>query len=45
MQENYKVYMHIFPNSKKYIGVTKRALKDRFDNGNGYRIPPMKNAI
>ena len=32
MQENYKVYMHIFPNDKKYIGVTKRALKDRFDN-------------
>lgn len=45
MQENYKVYMHVFPNGKKYIGVTKRALKDRFENGNGYRIPPMKNAI
>ena len=45
MEENYKVYMHIFPNGKKYIGVTKRELKDRFDNGNGYRISPMKNAI
>ena len=45
MNENYKVYMHIFPNGKKYIGITKQTLKDRFDSGYGYRIPPMKNAI
>lgn len=45
MNENYKVYMHTFPNGKKYIGITKQSLKERFDSGYGYRIPPMKNAI
>ena len=45
MNENYKVYMHIFPNGKKYIGITKQSLKERFDSGYGYKIPPMKNAI
>lgn len=45
MAENYKVYMHIFPNGKRYIGITKQTLKERFDSGCGYRIPPMKTAI
>lgn len=45
MEENYKVYIHIFPNGKKYIGITKREIKDRFDNGNGYQTKIMKNAI
>ena len=45
MKENYKVYMHIFPNGKKYIGITKQSLKERFDSGYGYRVSPMKNAI
>lgn len=36
--ENYKVYMHIFPNGKRYIGLTKRSLKARFGKqGNNYR--------
>lgn len=41
----YKVYMHIFPNGKKYIGITMQELKARFDNGNGYKNNPMKRAI
>ena len=41
----YKVYMHTFPNGKKYIGITKQELKARFDNGNGYKNNPMKGAI
>lgn len=41
----YKVYMHIFPNSKRYIGITMQKLENRFDNGNGYKTNPMKRAI
>lgn len=37
MEENWKVYEHTFPNGKKYIGITKRSLKERFQNGKGYR--------
>lgn len=33
MQNNYSVYIHIFPNSKVYIGITKRQPKDRWQNG------------
>lgn len=32
----YKVYMHIAPNGKRYIGITNRDLKKRWKNGNGY---------
>lgn len=36
--ENYTVYMHIFPNGKRYVGITGQKLKDRWRvNGNGYR--------
>ena len=41
----YKVYMHTFPNGKRYIGITMQELKARFDNGNGYKNNPMKRAI
>ena len=41
----YKVYMHVFPNGKKYIGITAQSLKRRFDCGRGYQINPMKRAI
>lgn len=37
MSENYSVYMHIFPNKKKYIGQTCRDPKDRWRNGYGYK--------
>lgn len=34
--ENYKVYMHTFPNGKKYIGMTKREPTVRWGNGTNY---------
>lgn len=38
MDENYKVYVHIFPNDKLYIGQTKQVPKLRYGkNGNGYK--------
>ena len=37
VMENWKVYLYTFPNEKKYVGVTKRTTKERFQNGNGYR--------
>ena len=41
----YTVYMHIFPNGKRYIGLTKNC-ESRFRNGHGYDGSPlMKNAI
>lgn len=32
----YTVYMHIDPNGKRYVGITKRDVKDRWNNGFGY---------
>lgn len=44
--EDYKVYMHTFPNGKRYVGITCRSLKQRFKNGFGYRHNShMTNAI
>ena len=37
MKENYKVYIHITPNNKFYIGITKNSLKRRWNNGKGYK--------
>jgi len=34
---NYCVYMHIFPNGKRYIGQTKQKPEYRFNNGEGYK--------
>lgn len=43
---NYKVYMHIFPNNKVYIGITKQRLNHRWNNGKGYiNNNYMTNAI
>jgi len=36
-KQNYILYMHIFPNNKKYIGITKRKVEERWINGNGYK--------
>lgn len=36
----YTIYMHIAPNNKKYIGITRQPVKNRFQNGLGYRKSP-----
>lgn len=36
IEKNYKVYMHIFPNGKAYIGITRQDPKARWGGGNGY---------
>ena len=36
MTNNYTVYMHIFPNGKKYIGITCQNPQKRWQNGYGY---------
>lgn len=35
--DNYKVYIHIFPNKKVYIGITKQKPENRWNNGRGYK--------
>ena len=44
--DNYDVYIHIFPNSKVYIGITSQKPKRRWNNGQGYKNNQyMTNAI
>lgn len=46
MDNNYKVYIHIFPNNKVYIGITMQNVKNRWNNGKGYKNNEyMTNAI
>ena len=40
MEKKYCVYVHTFPNGKKYVGCTSRKPKERWDNGNGYKLHP-----
>lgn len=37
---NYKVYMHISPDGKKYVGITRTSLKKRWCGGYGYKGNP-----
>lgn len=37
MDNTWTVYMHIFPNNKRYIGITKLRVKKRWKRGNNYR--------
>lgn len=37
----YCVYMHIFPNNKKYIGITSQNPQRRWRRGNGYKTQEM----
>lgn len=39
----YTVYCHIFPNGKRYIGITKTTLEKRWDNGKSYKTCPLVN--
>ena len=34
---NYKLYVHISPNGKRYYGITKQKVERRWANGLGYR--------
>ena len=44
--DNFKVYMHIFPNKKIYIGITMQKPEKRWRNGYGYKENKrMTNAI
>lgn len=46
MNDKYIIYEHIFPNGKRYIGITCRRPKERWKNGYGYAHNQyMKNAI
>lgn len=46
MKNDYYVYMHLFPNGKRYIGVTCCKPNRRWQNGYGYRNQPyIWNAI
>lgn len=42
----YSVYMHIFPNGKRYIGITCQKPESRWRSGKGYALSPkIRNAI
>lgn len=43
--EKFKVYMHVFPNNKVYIGITNQTLNRRWRNGRGYEGQVVYNAI
>ena len=36
-KRNYKVYVHIAPNGKRYYGITKQRVEKRWQNGYGYK--------
>lgn len=38
---SYNVYIHIFPNGKRYIGLTTQKVKNRWWNGKGYRTQKL----
>lgn len=46
MNDNYTVYMHIFPNGKRYVGITCQKVERRWRKGNAYAWNKhMSNAI
>lgn len=36
-EEKYSVYMHTFPNGKRYVGITRQEVEKRWQKGNGYK--------
>lgn len=46
METTYKLYVHVFPNGKRYVGITSQKVNRRWRNGRGYsRNIRMTNAI
>lgn len=46
MENNYSVYVHTFPNGKKYVGITRQNVYARWGNkGKGYKRQPIYKAI
>ena len=43
--EEYTVYMHVFPNGKRYIGITNGDVAERWKNGFGYKTQFVFTAI
>jgi hypothetical protein len=44
--DDYTVYEHVFPNGKRYIGITSTACETRWRNGEGYKTQrKIHNAI
>ena len=43
VENNYTVYMHLFPNNKKYIGITSKKPKRRWESGTGYITQKLMN--
>ena len=41
----YTVYMHTFPNGKRYIGITAQSVKNRWHRGLGYKDQTVFKAI
>jgi group I intron endonuclease len=37
LERNYKLYVHIAPNGKRYYGITKQRPEQRWRNGKGYK--------
>lgn len=44
-EKNYSVYVHVFPNNKCYVGITRQDVNDRWQNGEGYKSQPVYDAI
>lgn len=45
MDANYKTYVHIFPNGKTYVGITRQDIERRWCNGAGYKHQPIYQKI
>ena len=41
----YYVYVHIFPNGKAYVGITRQTPEERWSNGDGYKAQPVYKYI
>lgn len=39
----YSIYCHVFPNGKRYVGLTKADPVKRWNNGKGYKSCPLVN--